>query len=95
MRLQGIDGAYHAQGAFIQEVGIDHGGLDVGVTEEFLDGAGWFLPAPWPPAARGCILQASAAGGSKVSRLVDSFEALHPGRYSIRDAIFDAYYYVG
>ena len=26
-------------GAFVQDMGIDHGGLDVGVAEEFLDGA--------------------------------------------------------
>jgi hypothetical protein len=52
MRLQGIDGADHAQGAFVQDMGIDHGGLDVGVAKKPMHRAGWFSPAPRLPAAR-------------------------------------------
>jgi hypothetical protein len=73
-RLQRIYRAYHAQ-AFVQDMGIDHGDLDVGVAEEFLDGAGWFSPVLRLPAVRQCIPQASAAGGSMAPRRVDSFEA--------------------
>jgi hypothetical protein len=73
-RLQRIYRAYHAQGAFVQDMGIDHGSLDVGVAEEFLDGAGWFSPVPRLLAVRQCIPQASAAGGSAAPRRVDAFE---------------------
>jgi hypothetical protein len=52
-----------------------HHGLDVGVAEEFLDGAGWFSPVPRLLVVRQCIPQASAAGGSAAPRRVDSFEA--------------------
>jgi hypothetical protein len=51
-RLQGIYRTYHAQGAFVRDMGIDHGGLDVGVAEKFLHRAVWFSPASRLPAAR-------------------------------------------
>jgi hypothetical protein len=34
-----IKGADHSSSAAIENVGIDHGGFDIFVTEEFLDGA--------------------------------------------------------
>ena len=33
-----IQGAFDSQDVFSSRVGVDHGGVDVGVTEEFLDG---------------------------------------------------------
>ena len=50
--LQRIDGAYHAHGAFIQDMRVDHGGLDIGVAEKLLHRAGCFSPVPRLPAAR-------------------------------------------
>ena len=34
-----VEGAYHAASATVEDVGVDHGGFDVAVTKEFLDGA--------------------------------------------------------
>lgn len=34
-----IQGAAHSRGAAVEHVGVDHGGLDVLVAEQFLDGA--------------------------------------------------------
>jgi len=33
---QRVDGTDHAHGAFVQDMRVDHGGLDVGVAEKFL-----------------------------------------------------------
>ena len=33
---QRVDGTDHAQGAFVQDMRVDHGGLDVGLAEKFL-----------------------------------------------------------
>jgi hypothetical protein len=37
--LESIERALHAGGAALEDVGVDHGGADVGMAEEFLDGA--------------------------------------------------------
>ena len=34
-----VEGAYHAASATVEDVDVDHGGFDVFVAEEFLDGA--------------------------------------------------------
>lgn len=39
MALESIEGAFDAGGAESADVGVDHGGGDVGVAEQFLDGA--------------------------------------------------------
>src|SRR5205807_28046 len=36
---QAVEGAGHAGGAAVEDVGVDHGGADVGVAEQVLDGA--------------------------------------------------------
>ncbi len=38
-RLEGVGGAGDSQGASVQDMGVDHRGLDVPVAEEFLDDA--------------------------------------------------------
>jgi hypothetical protein len=38
-RLPPVHGALHTQPAAIQHVRVDHGRADIGVTEQFLDGA--------------------------------------------------------
>ena len=38
-RSQLIERAQHAPAAAIQHVGVNHGGVEVGVAEQFLDGA--------------------------------------------------------
>lgn len=45
-RLQRINRAYHAHGAFVQDIRVDHGGLDIGVAEKLLHYAGSFLLCP-------------------------------------------------
>ena len=34
-----VEGALHACGALLQDVGVDHGGLEIGVAEELLHGS--------------------------------------------------------
>jgi hypothetical protein len=35
----GVEGTLHASSASVEHVRVDHGGLDAGVAEQFLDGA--------------------------------------------------------
>ena len=37
-RPQGVEGALHAAPAAVEDMRVDHGGRDVGVPQEFLDG---------------------------------------------------------
>ena len=38
-RVSGVEGGFDGEAAALEDVGVDHGSLDVFVAEEFLDGA--------------------------------------------------------
>jgi hypothetical protein len=56
-----VEGAADAEAAAIEDVGVDHGGADVGMTEQLLDRAD--VVAPFEEVRREAVTQGMAAGG--------------------------------